>query len=381
MLPNKPLLKEDYQSVSMTIDTIQLRNQENIMLLKGKTSTQLIPRLFPLLDGNHTLEQIYEELSPCPKEIIDKTIEMLCKHYVIEDASLIDECGLSEYELQKYSDVLNFMTLFSERSLPGDQRTNKYMLLKALLDKTCVVYGLGRLGSVVAKLLAESGIGHLILCDDAIVSHVNFMDYDLEEEKKITRAEAMKEYLHKRNEYLDVRVGSSDIKMLKSIDKADIVIMAEDIMVNQRCELLNRICVENNIPWINIKMGELKFQIGPLVVPHETACFECCQNRLNGNILYFDEEQSYIKYKNMEADKVRIFTSDLFINIVSNIAVWEVVKFLSKIYSSVAMGRLLEFDALSMELTSSNILKMPKCRICSKKEKQPLIEPYAVYLP
>lgn len=78
---------------------------------------------------------------------------------------------------------------------------------------------------------------------------------------------------------------------------------------------------------------------------------------------------------------MEIFISDSIIDIAVGTLTWEIIKFLTKIYSCITAGRVMQFDALSMEIVTSNILKMPKCSMCSKKEQSPFIEPYAVYLP
>ena len=377
MISKKPMLKENYQSVMMSIDSMQLRNQENIMLLKGKTVTQLLPDLLPLLDGKHTINEIIKELEPCSKEIIEKTIQLLSEHFVIEDGDATENSTISKENLEKYSDMINFLSLFSERAIPAGERVNKYDLFESLQNKICVVYGLGRVGSQLALALVESGIGNIIFCDDNIVDEKNNISMFNGAEGK-SRAEAMKKYFEENHFDINAKILSEE---LDQIENVDMLIYSEDVATVEDLCRINKYCVSNNIPWINIKMGELKFQIGPLVVPNETACYECTLNRLNGNLNHYEEEIVYENFKTFEKENINIFMSDIFIKIAINITVWEVVKYLTRIYSAISTGRVIFFDGLSLELTTSNILKMPKCPICSKREKQPFIEPYAVYLP
>jgi molybdopterin/thiamine biosynthesis adenylyltransferase len=58
------------------------------------------------------------------------------------------------------------------------ERFNRHYLIpgwnqKALRDATVIVAGVGALGNEVCRILAASGIGHLIICDDDIVEESN----------------------------------------------------------------------------------------------------------------------------------------------------------------------------------------------------------------
>ncbi len=377
MLPKKPMLKENYQSVMMSVESMQLRNQENTMLLKGKTVEQLLPSLLPLLDGLHTVDDIAKKLDECPRKIIEDTIQVLCDHFVIEDGNAIEKTKIPKEELEKYSNMVDFLSLFSEHLLPSGEKASKYDLFRSLQEKTCLVYGLCRVGSQLVLELAKSGIKNLVLCDDSLIDGTDKIPV-FSGQEGISKAEAMKNYLVKSKYNIDVKVVPEQLGHLENID---ILIYSEDIPTSEELRKINKYCIDNNISWINLKIGELKFQVGPLVVPNETACYECATNRINGNLNYYEEEKAYENYKNLEKENVKVFMNDMFINIAVNITVWEVVKYLTKIYSAVSTGRIIFFDGLSMELSTSNILKMPKCPACSKREKQPFIEPYAVYLP
>lgn len=118
-----------------------------------------------------------------------------------------------------------------------------------------------------------------------------------------------------------------------------------------------------------------------MVVPHETACYSCYMNRLNGNRAHFEEEMTYSNYKNLESDNIKVFMSDTMVRVAAGIMTWEVVKYLSKIFSCVTTGRVIHFNILNLEMKTHTILKMPKCKVCSKIETVPFTEPYAVYLP
>lgn len=361
MIPNRPTLKKDYNGIMMAKGTMQLRNEENIMLLKGNSVSDVVERLLPLMDGKNTIEQISKKLDDIPEETIIKVIEMLQEHFVVEDGDDVNKSNLPQEVIKNYSSQIDYFTLFSERLLHDGTRVNKFKLFETLYEKTCLVIGDGKVAKATISELATNGIGNIMIC--------------VEDENNQLVIEELS------NSFPYVNFKKQNIDYISSGSKLDMVILADDIITDNKSRKINEMCIINNIPWITINIGEIRFEVGPLVVPHETACYSCYMNRLNGNRAHFEEEMTYSNYKNLESDNIKVFMSDTMVRVAAGIMTWEVVKYLSKIFSCVTTGRVIHFNILNLEMKTHTILKMPKCKVCSKIETVPFTEPYAVYLP
>lgn len=361
MIPNKPMLKKDYSGIMMTNNSMQLRNEENIMMLKGQSVSEIVEKLLPLLNGENTINQICEKIDDVPSDAVLKVIEMLQDHFVIEDGDDATKTSLSENVLEAYSSQIDYLTLFSERILHDGTRVNKYKLFENIYNKTCFVIGSGKVANAVIEELASNGIGNIIICS--------------EESNTIKNLDDLK------SAFPNVNFTIESLDNISSNEKIDMVIFADDIITDSKSKNINELCINNNIPWITVKMGEIRFEVGPLVVPHETACYSCYTNRLNGNTAHYEEEITYNNYKNLESENISMFMSDTMIKVAVGILTWEVIKYLSKIFSCVTTGRVIHFNILNLEMKTHTVLKMPKCKVCSNIESLPFTEPYAVYLP
>lgn len=258
MIPNRPLLKRNYKAVMMPQGYMQLRSEENILLLKGASVFDIVEELLPLLNGKTTIDQIMEYFTGYSRETIIHVIEKLQDHYIIEDGDDIEKNGLSRELLEDYNSQIDYLSLFSERIIHDGTRVNKYELFETLHSKTCFVIGTGKVARSVLRELAENGVGNIVLCVD-------------EEGVVLGIDELSKTFPH-------VAFRNGSIDQITKDNEIDIVVMAEDVTTDAKLREVNKLCVENNIPWISLNMGETRFEVGPLVVPHETACYVCYMN-------------------------------------------------------------------------------------------------------
>lgn len=372
-LPRKPLLKAYLNVVPVNDELIQLRSQENIILLKGSAVTNILPDLLPLLDGSNTMNDIYSKLSYCTQEVVNEAILLLKSHYLLEDAECKYESKLEQEEIEKFKNQLQFFSLFSERVLPNASVIDKYKIFDSLKKSSCLVIGLKRCGRMIAKKLVQNGLGTIYLYDKTL------QEYNLVE-TKYSYEDIMKE-LKGINEKCNVFYSDKNDSLKKVIGKVDLIIFAEDIALQSDLLKVNKLCIDADKPWISLRVGELKFQIGPMVVPNQTACYECFQNRYNGNLSFYEEEMQFEKYKEDNWNQMETCGSDLFYSMAANYLVWEVIKQITKIFTPVTLSRVITFDILTLETSIDSILKMPRCPVCSNIEKKPFVEPYAVYLP
>jgi bacteriocin biosynthesis cyclodehydratase domain-containing protein len=131
----------------------------------------------------------------------------------------------------------------------------------------------------------------------------------------------------------------------------------------------NEFCVVNRCTFFPIVLDRLVGFIGPLVVPGETACYECLQARENAN------EDEYVLRRALQQSTIAIQRQAVcgfhpsMPSIVADLAALELHKFFSRAMPS-NLGTLLEVSLLQPGLTARKPLKLPRCPVCSPLNKR-----------
>ena len=125
----------------------------------------------------------------------------------------------------------------------------------------------------------------------------------------------------------------------------------------------NQLCVERNYHFLPVVLKDLVGHVGPLVIPGETACFECLRARQNS---HFNDPES------KRATEETAFQGQPFIgfhpsmgSILGDVAAFELTKLYSGILPKRNVGTLIEINLLATYLTARKVLKAPRCKTCS----------------
>lgn len=125
----------------------------------------------------------------------------------------------------------------------------------------------------------------------------------------------------------------------------------------------NSFCVENDIHFMPVVLQDLVGYVGPLVVPGETACFECARGRENSNLANPEAERA-AEARAFEEQRVAGLHPAMP-NILGEIAAVELAKFYGNWLRIPTAGMSVDVNLLSMEMTPRYILKLPRCPVCS----------------
>lgn len=347
-IPNKPKLKNYFNWIPMGDDVVQVRSLESIFIMKGKSVVELMPHLIPLLDGSNTTDEITEKLPEVDSGVIKAAILKLTRHFMIEDAEKKEQYDLKKEENDIALKQLEFFSHFSDRQLPNGEIVDKYKILKNLKDSKCLLVGLGNLGINILNSLAYSNVAELYVYDYRKVSSNDVgMIYKRENigEDRIKIAESVVKIA---NRHLDLFAcdinNNSNSELEKLISTVDFVILATDLPIKSFYNSVNQLCLKYKKPWISARVGEIEMEIGPLVVPYQTPCFDCYTSRVNGNISFYNENLVFEDYKEKNIDRIYSISIEPVYSIVSNMLVLEVIKYLSSILYPICTSRVLSYN-------------------------------------
>jgi molybdopterin-synthase adenylyltransferase len=131
----------------------------------------------------------------------------------------------------------------------------------------------------------------------------------------------------------------------------------------------NVVCVKKGLRFLPILLRNMVGFVGPLVLPGETACFECKTRREAQAVSWgrYDENAANIE---SERSLLSAFHPSMS-SILAHIATMELVKFLGEI-PVFSAGMLFDVNLLRPELVSRRILKLPNCPVCSSINSVPI---------
>jgi thiazole/oxazole-forming peptide maturase SagC family component len=130
----------------------------------------------------------------------------------------------------------------------------------------------------------------------------------------------------------------------------------------------NRFCVERGCHFLPVLLQDLIGYVGPLVVPRETACFECARARQN-SLMPNPAEARLLEQVAFEGQGVNGFHPAMAW-IVGDIAAVELTKIYGGFVPRNGLGKLIEINLLGPQLTEHRVLKLPRCEVCSKAHQQ-----------
>lgn len=170
---------------------------------------------------------------------------------------------------------------------------------------------------------------------------------------------------HKKTHTLTV----DDIQKL--VKQADLIVLDSNQWSPYHIELVNKIALEENKPWLfigGINSGQLK--IGPLFYGKETGCYNCLISRIKSNHEYptfFNSYEEYLKSNKIASKPDKFVHEETMYSLLANMAMLEIFKFFESWAIPSTFKTLLTIDIFNMNIQKHFLLKKPYCEVCHPK--------------
>lgn len=224
-----------------------------------------------------------------------------------------------------------------------------------LLDAHVFVLGAGGLGSPAAMYLAASGVGHITIADFDHVDLSNLQRQLLHRtadvgDDKVASAERTLHALNPGIEVTPLNWAPEDEELLALIASADVVVDASDNFETRFA--LNRGCVAHATPLVSAAAVRFEGQIS-VFDPRDLAspCYRC---------LYDDASVG-----GEACSQVGVLAP--LLGVMGSVQAAETVKLITGAGEPL-VGRVVMFDALSMEWRSLTLRRDPACPVCGHRE-------------
>ncbi|PKM92754.1 MAG: adenylyltransferase [Elusimicrobia bacterium HGW-Elusimicrobia-4] len=242
---------------------------------------------------------------------------------------------LTKKELERYSRQI---------IISGFGKSGQEKLKKA----TVFIAGAGGLSSSCSMYLAAAGVGHIKICDfdKTVLSNLNRQILHGESKIGINKAVSAKITLQKINQ--DIKIEAIEEKITENnvcrlVGNSQIIVDCMDNFPTRF--ILNKCSKIKKIPLVHGSILGLEGRLTFIKIP-ETPCLKC---------IYFYSPPKKI-FPVLGAAP----------GIIGCLQAMETIKYIVGLGENIK-GRLLIFDGKNMSFSETQILKNPKCPVCSKK--------------
>lgn len=244
---------------------------------------------------------------------------------------------LTDEQLLRYSRQI----LLPQFDVAGQER---------LLQSTVVIFGLGGLGSPASLYLAASGVGKLILIDPDTVDLSNLQRQIVHSQATIgvSKVLSAQQHLQQINPTIKIETHQQALNgaaLLAQVQQADVVLDCTDNLATRLA--INAACVQANKPLVSAAAIRFEGQIGIFHAAATSPCYQCLYGKV--------EELPQTCSTNGVLGPV--------LGVLGSMQAIEAIKLLTQI-GEVLRGRMLLFDAFSMEWTAIRVPKRFNCPIC-----------------
>jgi bacteriocin biosynthesis cyclodehydratase domain-containing protein len=151
----------------------------------------------------------------------------------------------------------------------------------------------------------------------------------------------------------------------ESLAKTDFAVLCRDDFNPAEYEAFNHAALASKTSWTSARMSGFEFQIGPTIIPFETACFQCFDLRQKSNVPDFAEYkivEDFLKKDRLRAESLA-FTPGV------GLLALEVLKAITWFMAPATRAHLYSLNLLTMESKLHPILKIPRCPACGRPAK------------
>jgi bacteriocin biosynthesis cyclodehydratase domain-containing protein len=130
----------------------------------------------------------------------------------------------------------------------------------------------------------------------------------------------------------------------------------------------NKLCKDHSVHFMPVMLKNMVGYVGPLIIPGETACYECFLFRQRSHALEPDAEQFADKAAFQGQGIIGFHPS--MATILGDIAAFELTRFYADVLPVRSVGTLLEVNLLAASITERKVLRVPRCPTCSALMKK-----------
>jgi bacteriocin biosynthesis cyclodehydratase domain-containing protein len=317
-LPNRPRLAPWLIAVDLGDSRLQFRSAESSHTLAHPLLIQVFRRIERLLDGRHSVDDIVASVN---SEVLPTTVLFLLK--LLRGKGLLQpgvgESTFDDEEQASRRRQLRFLSHFV-----ADASSAQTLLAKARVG----VVGSADLRQAIASAIDSIGVGSISELGEPST--------------------------------WDTEAGGEPASL-------DVIVACQDWPAFTFFDAVNRACLVSGIRWFRVAISGTSAQLGPTVVPNQTACYTCLDLRLQTHEPDLDGYRAYRAQVNTPDSRSDEGCLAPLWSVVAGQVALEVMRLLTGFASPVTIGRFYEFTAVSPAVIWHDVLRVPRCSSCGRR--------------
>ena len=216
-----------------------------------------------------------------------------------------------------------------------------------LKSSHALVIGLGGLGCAATQYLAAAGVGHLTLVDFDTVSLSNLQRQILHRDATIgePKVNSAKSQLSAINPHIRI----DTVNMQLDDQQLDELIKRHDVVLDCTDNVAIREQLPHKKPFISGAAIRMEGQLSVFTYQDDTPCYRCLSRLFGENSLTC----------------VEAGVMSPLVGTIGTLEAMETIKLLAN-YGQVNSGKVLLFDAMTMDFRQFKLTKDPHCEVCGQ---------------
>jgi ribosomal protein S12 methylthiotransferase accessory factor len=354
--------------VPLTEESVLFRSNTLAVKVEGSMAALLSTRVLPLLDRPRSLHDLESQLGDFAgdlKQSLDSLVEARVLQRSTEAAtSLLDR---------------PFAAFVENLGIKPAAATERLRALRV------GIFGLEAHGAHLALELARLGVGSCILADPFVIQESDALLLPAAAfQPGVTRQQSVADAINSATPSTTVTLAGelSRDSVREIAESANLLVGCFDRGYETAHHWINRAAIATRTPALFAEISTHIATIGPCVLPNQSACYMCYRMRRVACEENFDEAMAYERFLN-EANKPSLSsraTAPFLSAHVASLLAGEIVKLVALMLPATLAGRVMEFDALSLETSFHTVLRQPDCPVCRPEKKKTRNNPTLIEL-
>jgi len=318
-------------------DAVVVKRGLSALKIDGEGAAAVVTELLNQAEQPRTRAELRAPFAPRDREAVDSLIDRLIDRRFL--TLWTDDDG------QDRPSVADGMELFY-----WNFAAQAAVIAERLAAARITVLGVNQVSLSLVAALAAGGADDVTVVDYHLLRNVSQFD-----ESGELRSGGWSDALRPPVPY---RSWAGDVDP----DELRFIVATSDFGSTPGLRQWNRYCVENHWGFFPAVLQDLVGYVGPLVIPGETACYECLRARQNSHMSDPAAQR---------APETRGFEEQRFVGFhpamaqtVGDLAAMELLKFHGQL-PMWRVGTMIEVNLMAPSLAVRKVLKIPRCAVCS----------------